>query len=207
MEVINVLSKNTNVDHVRKAAQESQSLEEFIEASVKEFPENISLNPPHISAVIPHLCRLIQGRNITDQSHYDGYKPNLNKRTIPKADLSLKGNSLFLNDHDLQCDLDDPSLVSFRIQLQISQRWKGGKHHVTIPEVGFYFDFWDEEKGFSKKGVVLYVKLDDERLGNRKDEISRADEEETTKHSRRLKPNPVLATKEDPPKTDQLNLL
>jgi len=194
-------------DRIRKAAQESRPLEEFLEACFDRSLQDICITPPHITPLIPDLCSLVQGRNISDRSHYDGYKWEPNKAAIRNASLCLRGKSLFLDDRDLQCNLGEPSLVSFRIQLQTGQQWREGKNQVIIPEVGLYFDFLDEENGFSKKCVVLDIKLDQEKLRNLKDKITRLHQEEAAERIQALKTNPISTTKRKAPGKSQFSLL
>lgn len=64
-----------------------------------------------------------------------------------------------MNDNNLQCTLDDPSLQSLRIQLHSRQYRDGDKVRVAVPEASLYFDFWDEKQGFAKKCVILSIRL------------------------------------------------
>ena len=63
--MIDVLSKHTNVHQVLKAAQESQSLEEFLEACFSESGRDICITPPSIAVLVPHLCRIVQGKELS----------------------------------------------------------------------------------------------------------------------------------------------
>jgi hypothetical protein len=200
-------SESSSPDRIQKAAQESQSLEEFLEACFDKSLQDICITPPHLIGLIPDLCSLVQGKDITDRSYYDGYKWDPNKAAGRNSSLCLREKSLFLNDYALQCNLGDPALLSFRIQLQTSQQWREGKNQVVIPEVGLYFDFWDEEKGFSRKCVILYVKLDQAKFRDIRDKITRLHEKEAAEHVQALNTNPISTTQRKAPAKSQLNLL
>lgn len=205
--MIDVLSKHTNVHQVWKAAQNSQSLEEFLEACFSESGQDICITPPSIAALVPHLYRLVAGKEITDHSHYDGYIDDPRKPAIKSASLILNGNRLFLNDHDLQCPLDDPSLQSLRIQLHSRQYRQGNKVQVAVPEASLYFDFWDGEKGFAKKCVILSIRLGRKKVAKLEAELGRQNHEEAERRIQELQAKQIPPNDTPPPNPGQLGLL
>lgn len=207
MEMIDVLSKHTNVHQVWKAAQESQSLEEFLDACFSGSGQDICITPSSIASLVPHLCRLVQGKEITDHSHYDGSLYDPGKPPLKDASLFLNGNRLFLNDHDLRCSLDDPSLQSLRIQLHSRQYRDGDKIRVSVPEAGLYFDFWDEERGFSKKCVILSIRLGRKKVAKLEAELGRQNQEEAQRHIQELRAKKIPPNDTPPPNPGQLGLL
>lgn len=179
MAIIDFLAGNTRTDRILQAAQESMSLEEFLEACFSGSGHDICITPPSIEALVPHLCRLVQ----------------------------VSGDRLFLNDHDLQCAIDDPSLESLRIQLHSSQYRDGDKVRVAVPEAALYFDFWDKEKGFSKKCAILCIRLGRKKVAGLEAELGRQNEEEALNRVRELSAKQTSPTKVVSPDPTQLGLL
>ncbi len=207
MAIIDFLAGNTRTDRILQAAQESMSLEEFLEACFSGSGHDICITPPSIEALVPHLCRLVQGKEITDHSYYDGYVYDPGKTPSKNASLILNGDRLFLNDHDLQCAIDDPSLESLRIQLHSSQYRDGDKVRVAVPEAALYFDFWDKEKGFSKKCTILCFRLGRKKVAGLEAELGRQNEEEALNRVRELSAKQTSPTKVVSPDPTQLGLL
>jgi len=205
--IIDFLAGNTRTDRILQAAQESMSLEEFLEACFSGSGHDICITPPSIEALVSHLCRLVQGKEITDYSYYDGYVYDPGKTPSKNASLILNGDRLFLNDHDLQCAIDDPSLESLRIQLHSSQYRDGDKVRVAVPETALYFDFWDKEKGFSKKCVILCIRLGRKKVAGLEAELGQQYEEEALNRVRELSAKQISSSRATPSDRRQLGLL
>ena len=142
----------------------------------------------------------------SDHSHYDGYVCDPGKPPLKDASLILNGDRLFLNEHDLRCHLDDLSLQSLRIQLHSQQYRDGDKVRVAIPVASLYFDFWDKEKGFSKKCVTLYIRLGWRKLSRVESELGRQNDKEARKHIQELEAQQISPTRAAPSDPGQLGL-
>ncbi len=102
----------------------------YLPVESKEFVKNVLIS--------------LSGRNITDESYYDGYGSYAKSKgkQYRKAQVTFQNDSLFVNGIDIKCDISDPELISIRLQ----QRSE---------EFTMLFDFYVEGRGYSKKCVNL----------------------------------------------------